>query len=70
MCRYNHVYPGVLNVELQFFSVEDFQGEIRNMVFEQIAWVKFSDLSGFDFLEGDVALVSKLVSSNGLIYQR
>ena len=70
MCRYNHTYTGIVDVQLQFFSVESFQGEIKNLVFEQIAWAKFTELSRFDFLDGDLALVSKLASANGLIYQR
>lgn len=67
---YNHVYPGIVEVQLRFFSVADFRGEIVNLNFAQIAWVRFSELASFDFLEGDLALVSKLASPNGLVYPR
>ena len=67
---YNHVYPGVVEVQLRFFSVVDFQGQIANLNFAQIAWVNFSELCQFDFLDGDLALVSKLASANGLVFPR
>lgn len=67
---YHHVYPGVVEVQLRFFSVTGFRGDIVNLNFAQIAWVKFSELASFDFLEGDLALVSKLASANGLVYPR
>ena len=67
---YHHVYPGIVEVELRFFSVTGFRGDIVNLNFAQIAWAKFSELASFDFLEGDLALVSKLASANGLVYAR
>ena len=68
MCSYNHIYPAVLEVELRFYEVKTFAGEIANLAFEKIMWAKFSELSSLDFLEGDLALVTKL--ENGLIYPR
>lgn len=70
MYSYNHVYPDVIEVQLRFFSVQGFRGDIANLAFEQIRWAKFSELNSFDFLDGDLALVSKLASANGLVYQR
>lgn len=70
MYSYNHVYPDVIEVQLRFYAVNGFRGAIANQAFEQIAWAKFSELGSFDFLEGDLALVSKLASANGLVYQR
>ena len=67
---YNHVYPGVVEVQLRFFSVVDFRGQIANLNFAQIAWVNFGELGQFDFLDGDLALVSKLASANGLVFPR
>jgi 8-oxo-dGTP diphosphatase len=45
---------------LHFYRVTQFQGELRNLDFEQIAWEKPERLSDYDFLEGDVTFVSKL----------
>lgn len=70
MYSYHHVYPDVVEVQLRFFVVNGYRGAIANLAFEQIAWAKFSELNSFDFLEGDLALVSKLASANGLVYQR
>ena len=68
ICSYNHVYPDVLEVELRFYDVQAFTGEIKNLAFEKILWAKFAELSNLDFLEGDLALVTKL--ANGLVYPR
>ncbi|MBM4263389.1 MAG: (deoxy)nucleoside triphosphate pyrophosphohydrolase [Deltaproteobacteria bacterium] len=70
MYSYNHVYAEIVEVQLRFFAVSGFRGEIANLAFEQITWAKFSELNSYDFLDGDLALVSKLASANGLVYQR
>lgn len=58
--QHTHAYPDGPDVLLHFFYVRDYQGEIKNLVFEQIAWSKLSDLINFDFLEGDLPLVRQL----------
>jgi len=57
-----HSYPGGPHVSLSFFHVMDYQGEIKNLIFEQIAWSKLSELANFDFLDGDLPLVRRLAS--------
>ena len=61
--RHRHDYPDGPIVRLSFFHVLNYQGVIKNLVFEQIAWSKLSDLLEFDFLDGDLALVQRLVDS-------
>jgi len=58
--RHTHGYPDGPDVSLEFFHVIDYQGEIKNLVFEQIAWSELANLLEFDFLEGDLPLVRQL----------
>ena len=44
-------------VELHFFKVTEFAGEIQNRIFKDVRWVRRKDLPGYDFLEADLALV-------------
>ncbi|MCU1263352.1 MAG: hydrolase [Bryobacterales bacterium] len=55
--RYEYAYPGKASIQLLFFSVTEFAGEIRNLVFERIEWCQRSQLDRYDFLEGDLALI-------------
>jgi len=64
--QHTHAYPHGPDVSLHFFHVRDYQGEIKNLVFEQIGWSKLSELMNFDFLEGDLPLVRQLAHGNSL----
>ena len=55
-----HTYPGISEVNLTFFQIQKYRGKIRNLVFQQIAWVAFRDLPQVDFLDGDLPLIKKL----------
>lgn len=55
--RYEYAYPRKSSIQLLFFSVTEFSGEIRNLVFERIEWCLRSQLDSYDFLEGDLALI-------------
>jgi len=59
--RHLHTYPDGPDVSLSFFHVLDYQGEIKNLVFEQITWSELARLLNFDFLDGDLPLVQQLV---------
>jgi len=61
--RHEHLYPKIAQVNLRFFRVEDYSGELKNLVFQQIKWVPIKELAKFDFLDGDLPIVQKLVSS-------
>lgn len=57
-----HSYPRGGVVELNFFVVEEFSGEIKNLIFQDVQWARKEALPGYDFLEADVALVMDIAS--------
>jgi 8-oxo-dGTP diphosphatase len=58
--RVQHTYPNGAMVELRFFVVRDYLGEIENRIFRDVRWAKPKDLALFDFLEADAELVKDL----------
>jgi 8-oxo-dGTP diphosphatase len=60
--RIRHEYPGGGSVELQFFEVQEYQGEIENRIFREIRWVERKELLDLDFLEADRSLVRDLAA--------
>ena len=63
--RYGYRYTSKPAFELIFFRVTEFEGEPRNLAFEQIEWVERSRLPTFDFLDGDVSFVRWLARWTG-----
>jgi 8-oxo-dGTP diphosphatase len=55
-----HEYPGGGSVELRFFVVHQYRGEIENRIFRDIQWAQRSELPKYDFLEADLPLVRNL----------
>jgi len=53
IARYQYTYPGKNPIELIFFRVTSYQGEPRNLIFEDLRWEPRQALAGFDFVEGD-----------------
>jgi 8-oxo-dGTP diphosphatase len=47
-------------VELHFYRVQDYEGELENRIFEQIRWVDRRDLPRFDFLAADRDLIEQI----------
>ena len=62
LARIQHEYPNGGMVELRFFVVHEYQGELENRIFKDIQWSKPSDLPTFDFLEADLTLVNDLAT--------
>lgn len=58
--RHNYRHGGA--VDLQFFIVREFTGELENRIFEQLKWVRLEDLPGYDFLAADRELVRDLAT--------
>ncbi len=56
--RHNYRNGGA--VDLQFFAVRHFAGELDNRIFQQIRWTGFATLPQFDFLAADIGLVRDL----------
>ena len=55
-----HQYSGGGAVELRFYLVRQFRGELQNRIFREVRWAEPSELPRFDFLEADLKLVSDL----------
>jgi 8-oxo-dGTP diphosphatase len=62
VARIKHEYPNGGMVELRFFVVRDYKGEIENRIFKDIQWAVPQDLPKFDFLEADLTLVRDLAA--------
>lgn len=60
LMRYEFAYPGKQPVLLIFIGVAAWTGEIENRIFESMVWEEREALGGYDFLEGDAALLSAL----------
>ena len=61
-----HTYAGISQVSLTFFRIDRYQGKIKNLIFNDIAWVEFNKLADIDFLEGDLPLIAKLARAGGV----
>lgn len=57
-----HQYAGGLGVELHFFLVKEFAGEIENMIFLEVRWEEREMLDAESFLEADRGVVRGLQS--------
>jgi 8-oxo-dGTP diphosphatase len=62
LARIQHEYPNGGMVELRFYIVREYQGELENRIFKDIQWAKPKDLPSFDFLEADLTLVKDLAA--------
>jgi 8-oxo-dGTP diphosphatase len=62
VARIHHEYPSGGSVELRFFEVHTYQGEIENRIFRDVRWVERSELTNLDFLEADLTLVRDLAA--------
>jgi 8-oxo-dGTP diphosphatase len=60
--RIVHQYPGGGSVELRFFEVHRYEGEIENRIFRDVRWVTRKELLDLDFLEADLGLVKDLAA--------
>ena len=58
--RILHDYKNGAAVELRFFAVREYGGEIENRIFKEIRWAKPQELLALDFLEADQQLVKDL----------
>lgn len=56
--RHNYRHGGA--VDLQFFVVREFSGNLENKIFAQMLWVRLEDLPTYDFLPADRGLIREL----------
>jgi len=55
-----HRYRNGAAIDLQFFSVHKFSGEIENRIFKEIRWSPLRELPTLDFLAADLSLIRDL----------
>jgi 8-oxo-dGTP diphosphatase len=58
--RHNYRHGGA--VDLQFFAVREFAGEIESRIYQQVRWVRLEDLSDYEFLAADRGLIRDLAA--------
>jgi len=58
--RHNYRHGGA--VDLQFFAVREFTGEIVNHIYHQFRWVRLEELSSYEFLAADRELIRDLAA--------
>ncbi len=66
-----HKYRNGGAIDLQFFLVESFAGEMQNRIFNEVKWSSLSALPSYDFLTADLGLIRDLsegkLLSNGAL---
>jgi len=60
--RIHHTYKSGSSVELSFFVVREYKGQLENRIFRDMQWAKPEDLPSYDFLEADLKLVADLAN--------
>jgi 8-oxo-dGTP diphosphatase len=60
--RIVHEYPNGGSVELRFFTVRRYSGELENRIFRDVRWADRAELPSLDFLEADLGLVRELAA--------
>ncbi len=57
-----HSYRNGGTIEIEFFTVLHFQGELVNHIFHQMLWTPLTRLPDFDFLAADLTLIRDLAA--------
>ena len=60
LTRIRHNYRNGGAVDLQFFVVRTYSGELENRIFHQMQWSSFAALPDYDFLAADLGLIRDL----------
>jgi 8-oxo-dGTP diphosphatase len=55
-----HTYGNGNGVELHFYRVDQFEGELQNRIFNDVRWVERAELTGYDFLEADIVFIKEI----------
>jgi len=55
-----HKYRNGGTIDLKFFVVDQFFGDLNNRIFNDMRWAPLSDLPAFDFLAADLGLIRDL----------
>ena len=62
VARIKHRYKSGGSVELRFYLVREFKGEIENRIFRDVQWAKRAELPKYDFLDADLTLVRDIAA--------
>lgn len=57
-----HVYRSGGTIDLQFFLVDTFHGELTNLIFNDVRWSPLRELTRYDFLAADRTLIRDLAA--------
>ena len=60
VAQIRHRYRNGAAIDLQFFTVRDFTGELNNRIFNAVVWTPLSTLPTYDFLAADLGLIRDL----------
>jgi 8-oxo-dGTP diphosphatase len=60
IAQVRHRYRNGGIIDLQFFTVREFTGELDNRIFNAMQWAPLSALPSFDFLAADLGLIRDL----------
>jgi 8-oxo-dGTP diphosphatase len=60
VAQVRHRYRNGGVIDLQFFTVRDFAGELNNRIFNAVVWTPLSTLPTYDFLAADLGLIRDL----------
>jgi 8-oxo-dGTP diphosphatase len=66
VAQLQHHYQNGNAVELHFFVVERYEGEMQNRIFREIRWVNRRELPALDFLDADRTLVKQIAAGEVL----
>jgi len=58
--RHNYRHGGA--VDLQFFAVHEFSGDLQNRIYHEVRWTRLEDLPGYEFLAADRGLIRDLAA--------
>lgn len=62
LVRIRHNYRNGGAVDLQFFVVRRFSGEMQNIIFREMRWSSLEALPEYDFLAADLGLIQDLAA--------
>ena len=60
VAQIRHRYRNGGTIDLQFFTVRQFTGELSNRIFNDMQWAPLSTLPSYDFLSADLGLIRDL----------
>ena len=65
LCGYMFEYQDLnKKVKLLFYLINEYSGEISNIVHNQLKWIEIKQLSDYDFLEGDHEIIKKILKND------